>query len=62
MAIVISTDLSSAFDTVSHPILLTKLEHYGIRNEAKELIENYLKERTQFIKIQGKASKIMKLD
>jgi len=32
-----------AFDTVSHKILLTKLEHYGIHGTAYSLIETFLK-------------------
>ena len=62
LGVVISTDLSSAFDTVSHPILLNKISHYGIRNEANEIIKSYLEDRTQIVKIQGKTSKVLKLD
>ena len=47
---------------LSHPILLRKLKHYGIKNEANEILESYLTDRTQFVKIQGKNSKIMKTD
>ena len=38
-------DLAKAFDTVSHDILLQKLEAYGIRGNSLKLFESYLKDR-----------------
>jgi len=44
-------DLWKAFDTVSHQILMNKLEHYGIRGVAYNLISSYVQNRKQFVSI-----------
>ena len=44
-------DLSKAFDTLDHSILLRKLYDYGIRGVVWQLFKNYLSNRSQFVSI-----------
>lgn len=46
-------DLTKAFDLVSHHILLSKCEAYGIRGICLDWIRSYLKNRTQYVEIQN---------
>ena len=57
VSILLLFDFSKAFDTVEHSIFLKKLEHYGISGTALEWITSYLKNRTQFVSIDGTDSK-----
>jgi len=42
-------DLTKAFDTVDHEIILSKLKYYGVANVELDLFSNYLHNRMQYI-------------
>ena len=49
----LAIDLSKAFDSVCHGLLLAKLRAYGFTDQALELMSNYLKDRRQRVKLDG---------
>ena len=52
-------DLSKAFDTIDHTILLNKLDYYGIKGLALEWFKTYLIYRLQYVKIGGVSSHML---
>ena len=46
-------DLSKAFDTVDHNVLLKKLFHYGVRDNNLKLLQSYLQNRKQYLTYQN---------
>lgn len=55
-------DLSRAFDTICHTILLRKLSHYGVSDIAVSWFKSYLQGRTQTTKINDTYSNSEKID
>ena len=49
-------DLSKAFDSLNHSIILNKLSHYGISGCSNELLCSYLSDRSQFVDFNGHRS------
>ena len=49
-------DLSKAFDTIDHSILLKKLHFYGVRNSACDLLMSYLNDRKQCVQFNNDIS------
>ena len=49
-------DLSQAFDTLDHAILLSKLEACGITGTAHQWITDYFRNRMQYVQIDDSKS------
>ncbi len=59
--IIIFLDLSKAFDTLDHQLLIKKLEYYGLNGLSIKLMECYLANRKQYIEIDDSNSDMLDL-
>jgi hypothetical protein len=62
MPIAIYIDLSKAFDTIDHSILLTKLSFYGIQNASLRWFSSYLSNRKQYVSFNNSTSDLLPND
>jgi len=59
----VAIDLSAAFDTVDHDILLQVLgKNFGVSGTALSWFDSYLRQRTYQVQINDKLSSVVKLD
>jgi len=63
VTVLISLDMSAAFDTVDHEVLLQRLQsEFGVPDTPLSWLRSYLKSRTQFVKLGQHQSPAVGLD
>ena len=55
-------DLSAAFDTIDHSLLLAKLEIYGCDKHSLAWFKSYLQDRIQKVTVNGELSESLKIN
>ena len=55
-------NLQKAFDTVDHKILLSEINHYGIKGIPYEWFKSYLTNRQQFTTVNNKQSELSSIE
>lgn len=55
-------DYSKAFDTLDHSLLLTKLKYFGLHDSAMDLLNDYLTNRMQRVRLESTFSKYMSIN
>ena len=55
-------DLSKAFDTINHDVMLKKLHYYGIRVNALAWFNSYLSHRRTYVCYKGVSSEVQEVD
>ncbi len=59
VSLLVLLDLSAAFDTIDHDILIDLLQNYtGIQGQALRWFRSYLSDRYQFVYLNGEASQL----
>ena len=61
LVLLVFLDLRNFFDLVDHNILFLKLEKYEIRREALNWFKSYLKDRVQYVMVNGSLSEFFTL-
>lgn len=54
-------DLSRAFELVAHPLILAKLDHYGVKGNYLKIITSFLEGRRQLTSVRGARSDFLEL-
>lgn len=62
LPLAIFIDLSKAFDTIDHDILLSKLQYYGIQNTSLRWFSSYLSNRMQYVSFNDTSSALVSND